>query len=155
MVSDAVVLRLAGEQALAAGHTLLDPERLVEAGRLAQLGPGDVFAALRSLEAQGLANLHFVPPDRVTLLRLTGAGLRAHLATAGFDLAHLRHRVLSLLQDGTVPWHDGDPVDLAGAVGVPSLVVEVVLEDLRDAGQLVFSPAPRRRVRVHRLTPTV
>ena len=47
----------------------------------------------------------------------------------------------------------GEAVDLAAAVGEPSLVVEVVLEELRRGGNLVYHPVPGRRVRVHRVGP--
>ena len=149
---EVLVLRRAGEQALAAGHTLLDPDALIGACRPDGLSGKDVFAALRSLSTDRLVDLHFVGPSRVTLLRLTAGGVRRHLGLARPDLADVRRRVLDALEGGGVAWQDGATVDLAGAVGEPALLVEVVMEDLRQEGRVVFSPAPGQRLRVHRLS---
>lgn len=56
----------------------------------------------------------------------------------------------SPLPYGSVDWRAG-PVDLAGALGLPQLVVEVALEDLRREGRVVSSRAIGGRVWVHRL----
>ncbi|HET9444151.1 MAG TPA: hypothetical protein VFO65_12555 [Acidimicrobiales bacterium] len=153
----ALLLRLAGDQAVGNGSAFLDPDRLAAACRAAGLVPGECLPALRSLEADRLVDLHVaVPPVRwVSLLRLTPAGLGAYLEATGADLDGLRHRVVSVLTGGAVAWQGGDAVDLAGAVAAPSLLVEVVLDRLRGAGLVVFSPAPGRRVRVHRLSPAL
>ena len=149
----ALVLGLGGAQALAAGHTLLDPLTLEDAARGRGLTHNDLFEALQTLVHAGLVDMRFVKPSLVTLLRLTPAGVRGHLAATRPDLADVRSRVLAALREGAVGWQGGAPVDLAAAVGEQFLVVEVVMEDLRREGRVVFSPAPGRRLRVHRLVP--
>lgn len=111
----------------------------------------DLFGALQALVQAGLVDMHFVKPSLITLLRLTPAGVRSHLSATRPDLAEVRRRVLASLREGAVGWQGGAPVDLASAVGEQFLVVEVVMEDLRREGQVVFSPAPGRRLRVHRM----
>ena len=147
----ATVLRLAGEQALTTGRSFLDHGSLERACLAGGLAHDDVFTGLRALVAARLADMHFVPPSRVTLLRLTDGAIRRCLADARPDLADVRRRVVAALGDGSLDWKGGEPVDLAGAVAEPPLLVEVVMEDLRDEGRVVFSRATGGRLRVHRL----
>ncbi len=44
----------------------------------------------------------------------------------------------------------GTAVDLAGALGEPRLVVEVLLDGLRDEGRVVFTNVPGGLFRIHR-----
>lgn len=147
----ATVLRRAGVQAVAAGRTFLDHDALGRACDDDGLGHEEVFAALLELEERGLVNMHFVEPSGITLLRLTDRGIRSYLADTRPDLDDVRARMLTALQDEAVRWQGGEAVDLAGALGEPPLVVEVLMEDLRQDGGVVFSKAFGGRLRVHRL----
>jgi hypothetical protein len=147
----AAVLRRAGEQAVAAGRTFLDHDALERSCGVDGLDHDEVFAALQELADTGLVNMHFVEPSRITLLRLSDRGIRSYLTDVRPDLDDVRARMLAALRDETVPWQDGRAVDLAGALGEPPLVVEVLMEDLRRDGGVVFSKAFGGRLRVHRL----
>ncbi|HET7489217.1 MAG TPA: hypothetical protein VFJ85_14900 [Acidimicrobiales bacterium] len=151
-VADTVVLRRAGEQAVAAGHAFLDHEALERACAADGLGHERVFAALRALDTARLVDVRFVAPSRVTLLRLTDRGVRVALDGTGHDLVDVRRRLVRALTDGEVDWRAGATVDLRAALGVPALVSEVALEDLRKEGRVVFSRAIGGGVRIHRLS---
>lgn len=150
--AEAVLLRLASEQAVARGHRLLDPAAMEAAWEVAGVGRDDALDALRSLAAQKAVNLRLFGAS-IALLRLTEEGLGRYLETARPDLDDVRARVHDALRAEEGAGRLGEAVDLAAAVGEPSLVVEVVLEELRRGGNLVYNPVPGRRVRVHRVGP--
>ena len=145
------VLALAGRLALERGHRLLDARVLEE--RCAQEGVvHDLFvAAVRELADERLVNAHFFGLSQITLLRLTDEGVRHHLAATRPDLEEARRRVVDAARVELSAGRRDEPVDLASASGEPPLLVELVLEELRDLGLAVFSRAPRGKVRVHRL----
>lgn len=146
-VDAALVHRLAAEQALASGHRLLDPVRLAAA---AGLGPDRFHAAVAALVAGRVLDAHTFG-SLVTLARLTEAGLRAHLAATRPDLDGVRRRLAGLVEAEAAAGRLRRPLDLPGAVGEPALLVETLLDERRDAGDLVFSPAAGGRFVLHRV----
>lgn len=113
----------------------------------------DAFiAALRDLSAAGTVNVRIFGSS-VNILRLTEEGLAQHLAATRSDLEAVRFRILAALRAEADGGRLGHPVDLAAVLGEPYLLVETVLDDLRDQGELVFTPITGGRVRLHRVGP--
>lgn len=148
---DAEVLRLAGEQALARGHRLLDPATLESAWAAAGVEREAALDALQALAREGLMNVRMFGASLVALVRLTETGLASHLEATRPDLDDVRRRVRDALRAQEAAGRLGEAVDLAGAVGEPALVVEFVLEEMRREGSVVYNPATTGRVRVHRV----
>ena len=149
--ADAAVLRLAGAQALAQGHRMLDPAALVAAAGAEGLGHDAVVAALRALRDDGSVNVRFYGDSIVAILRLTEAGVDRWLAAERWPMDQVERDVVAALQAEAVAGRLGDELDLAAAVGQPPLVVDTVLERLRRRGQVVYNPVRGQRVRVHRI----
>lgn len=142
----------AGRQAVASGHTFLDHEALERTCHADGLASDALFRSLQVLQRDRLVDMHFVEPSRITLLRLTDRGIRRYLAETYGDLADIRYRLLEVLADSAPAGQGGEAVDVAGAVGQPALVVEVLMEDLQQEGRLVFNRAIGGRFRVHRFS---
>lgn len=147
----AAVHRLAGEQALARGHRLLDADTLEAACAAAGIDRDRLAGAARRLAARQVLDVHFFGPSRITLVRLTTPGLAAHLEATRRDLDDLRRQVRAAVARAAAGGHLGTPLDLAAALGQPSLLVEVLLDELRDGGDLVFTPTTGGRVLLHRV----
>ncbi len=81
-----IVHRLAGEQALARGHRLLDPLALEEAATGEGVGRDRFLAAVLVLADRRVVDVHTFAGALITLLRLTEDGFRAHLAATRNDL---------------------------------------------------------------------
>lgn len=149
--ADALVHRLAGEQALQRGHRLLDPVALEHAAGAAGLDRERFLAAVGHLAATGDVDVHLFGPSLVRLLRLTEVGLVRHLLTTYRDLDQVRARVLATIRAERDAGRLGEALDLAGMVGAPPLLVEVLLDQLRDRGDVVFTPLRGGKVRLHRV----
>lgn len=145
------VLRLAGAQALAQGHRLLDPAALEAAAGAQGIGRNEVLAAVRVLRDDGSVNVRFCGDALIAILRLTEAGMDRWLAAEGWDTDRVEDAVVGVLQAEAAAGRLGDELDLATAVGHPPLVVETVLERLRRRGEVVYNPVGGQRVRVHRI----
>lgn len=146
----ATVHRLAAEQALALGHRLLDG-RPLEAACADEGVDHDAFiAALRDLATAGIVNVRIFGSS-VNILRLTEVGLAQHLAATRGDLDAVQARIKAALKAEAGAGRLGQPLDLAGQLGEPYLLVETVLDELRDRGELVFTPLTGGRVRLHRV----
>lgn len=148
----AVVHRLAGEQALAAGHRLLDGRPLEAACAEAGVDHDAFITALHELSATGVVNVRIFGSS-VNILRLTEEGLAQHLGATRDDLAAVRARIMAALRAEADAGRLGQPLDLATQLGEPYLLVETVLDELRNRGELVFTPISGRRVRLHRVGP--
>lgn len=146
-----LVHRLAGEQAVARGHRLLDPAAL-EAAAAAEGVDRDAFlAALLALAGGRIVNVHTFGGSLVTLLRLTEDGFVAHLTATRGDLHKVRSRVADAVRAMADAGRLDQAVDLASDLGEPKLVVEVLLDELRNQGRLVFTNIPGGRFRIHRV----
>lgn len=150
-----LVLRIAGEQAIAKGHRLLDPRSLADACGADGLTNEEYLAAIQALAEQRVINVHLFRGVSITLLRLTENGFALHLQASRTDLDAVRARVGTALETTVSEGQLGTVIDLAGALGEPPLVVETLLDELRDRGDLVFSLVAGRRVRIHRVGPFV
>ena len=147
------MLRLAGRQAVAAGHRLLDPRRLEREAAGTGAGAEAFAAAVSELVDARRADARLSPSGKVAMMRLSEAGLRHHLEAEGTPVARVVPRVVAALRTDEAGWAGNRAVDLAAAVGEPPLVVEAALEDLAARRLVVFSRAPGGRVRIHRLSP--
>ena len=148
----ATVHRLAAEQALAVGHRLLDGRPLEAACAAAGVDHDAFIASLQDLSAAGTVNVRIFGSS-VNILRITEEGLAQHLAATRGDLDAVRARIRAALQVEADGGRLGQPLDLASLLDEPYLLVETVLDDLRDRGELVFTPLTGGRVRLHRVGP--
>ncbi len=139
------VLRSAGDQALAAGHKLLDHATLKATCEASGMTHEQWLAALVELRSQGLVEMRDYD-GQVALLQLTPAGLWAYVIRARSDLADVTERVLDLL-DGAEP---NVAVALGAALGESPLLVEAVLDHLAGRGMVVYSRVGRDSFRIHR-----
>ncbi|MGI8686682.1 MAG: hypothetical protein ACR2MO_16595 [Acidimicrobiales bacterium] len=147
-----LVHKLAGEQALARGHRLLDPLALEAAAAGVGVDSDRFLAAILALAGARVVNVHtFGPSSLITLLRLTEDGFVRHLTATRSDLDAVRGRVLDALRAQAGGSGLGQAVDLAGALGEPTLLVEVLLDELRGQGRLVFTNVAGGRFRIHRM----
>lgn len=147
----ALVHRLAGEQALARGHRLLDPRALEAACAAAGLDHDGFLDAAKALAEQRVMNVRTFGPSLVNLVRLTEDGFRQHLVATRSDIDDVRRRLLGALGEEAAQNRLGEALDLAGRLHEPKLLVEVLLDELRDRGEVVFTPITGGRVRVHRV----
>ena len=151
---DAVLVhRLAGEQALAHGHRLLDPTELAASCATAGVDPERAVAALLALQDRRLVDVRTVGPALVSQVRLTEDGFVRYLTATRGDLEAVRSRVSATLCAEMEAGRLGAAIDLAGMVGEPALVVGVLLDRMRHRGEVVFTPVTGHRVRVHRIGP--
>ena len=147
----ALVHRLAGEQALDRGHRLLDPRALEQTCAASGVDHDDFIEAVRAMGDDGTVNVRFFGPSLVNILRITVPGLLRHLEATRSDLDQVRATVAAALNAQAADGRLGDAVDLAGLLGEPYLLVETLLDELRDQGQLVYTPLSGGRVRLHRV----
>ncbi len=143
------LLVAAGDQALAAGHLLLDHVALEARCAGMGLGPDDFFTALVELRDGGAVNLRHVEPSRVALLQLTPAGLGRCLAMTRPDLDDVRDRLLQAVTKVT----PNTSTPLAAALGESPLLVEFLLDEMAREGRVVASRIGRGLFRVHRVGP--
>lgn len=141
------VLRAAGDQALAAGHKMLDQSALRQACEAAGMAYDDWFAGLVALREQKLVQMRDYD-GKVGLLALTQAGLWAYATRARPDLADLTEALLDLL-DGVEP---NVALPLGASLGQSPLLVEAVLDHLAGRRLVVFSRVGADSFRIHRFS---
>lgn len=139
------VLRLAGEQALAAGHRMIDHVALKASCEAAGLTPDEWFGGLVELRSEGRVQLRD-HEGKVALLQLTPAGVWAYLTRNRADLADVTEALLDLL-DGAEP---NVALALGQELGQSPLLVESVLEQLAGRRQVTFSRIGPDSFRIHR-----
>ena len=145
--SEPIVLAEVVDLALRTGRRIVDPVT-AEAGCLERgVSHDEWFAAAISLESLGLVALQTAPPSQVVLLAATNPGILRHLQATGFDLERAKER----LARAVCAAEPNQPFPLAEAVDQPALLVECLLEGWVDERLLVFSKAPGRRFRIHRV----
>ncbi|MGH9225334.1 MAG: hypothetical protein ACRD2W_16480 [Acidimicrobiales bacterium] len=142
-----VVLSLAVELALSTGTRMVEPPAIEAAAAAEGIGHDRLFAALVELRGRELVQLATAEPSQVVLLAVTNAGLRAHLRATRQDLADIEQR---LARAAAAAAGQG-AVSLAEEVGEAPLLVECLLDDLVSKRRLIYSKAPGRRFRIHRL----
>ena len=147
----AVVHRLAGEQALDRGHRLLDPRALEQSSAANGVDHDAFIEAVRVLGDDGTVNVRFFGPSLVNILRITVPGLLRHLETTRSDLGQVREAVAAAVRAQAAEGRLGEAVDLPALLGEPYLLVETLLDERRDRGELVYTPLPGGRVRLHRV----
>jgi hypothetical protein len=141
------VLRAAGEQAMAAGHRLLDHVALARSCEAAGLTHDDWFAGLVELREKKLVQMRDYDA-KVALVALTPAGLWAYVTRNRDDLADVTERLLDLLDDA----EPNTALALGADLGAPALLVEAVLEHLAGRGLVVFSRLGADHFRIHRFS---
>lgn len=144
---DAIVLAEVVERALNTGRRIVDPLQAEAACLPRGVSHDDWFAAVATLKGQGLVALQTAPPSQVVLLAATNAGILRHLEVAGFDLERAKERLARAVRAA----EPNCPEALADVVGQPALLVECLLDAWVDERLVVYSPAPGRRFRIHRV----
>ena len=141
------VLHVAGDQALAAGHKMLDHVALACACEAKGLTHDEWFGSLVELREQELVRMRDYD-DQVALLQLTQAGLWTYLTRFRADLADVTERLLDVLD--TVEANVAVP--LGAELGESPLLVEAVLDHLAGRRMVVFSRVGPDSFRIHRFT---
>ena len=141
------VLRALGDQALAAGHTMLDHVALKGTLEAQGLSHDEWFVGLVSLREQKLVQMREYD-GKVALLALTQAGLWAYVTRFRADLADVTERLLDVL-DGVEP---NIALSLGADLGVSPLLVEAVLDHLAGRRLVIFSRVGTDSFRIHRFT---
>jgi hypothetical protein len=126
---------------------MIDPLALEVACGRKGVDQDAVFAGLLDLRRRGLVQLQAAEPSVVVLLAITDRGVLDHLERSGCDLASRRER---LAEAATSAAGQG-PVPLADQLGEPALLVEVLLEQWAHERRVVYSKAPGRRFRIHKI----
>ena len=141
------VLHVAGHQALAAGHKMLDHVAVTRACEGQGLTHDEWFGGLVELREQKLVQMRDYA-GKVALLALTEAGLWAYATRFRPDLADVTERLLDVL--------DGVEVNIAlplGAdLGESPLLVEAVLDHLAGRRMVIFSRVGADSFRIHRFS---
>ena len=143
----AQVLAAAGDQALVAGHKMLDHVALVQACEAAGMSHDEWFGGLVALRSQDLVQMRDYD-GQVALLALTQAGLWAYVTRARADLPEVTERILDLL-DGA---EANVALPLGADLGESPLLVEAVLEHLAGRRMVVYSRVGRDSFRIHRFS---
>jgi hypothetical protein len=141
------VLRALGDQALAAGHRMIDHVALTHTFEAAGLSHDDWFGRLVELRTEKLVQMRDYD-GTVALLQLTQPGLWAYAVRFRPDLADVTERLLDVLD--TVEANTAVP--LGADLGVPPLLVEAVLDHLGGRGLVVFSRLGADSFRIHRFS---
>jgi hypothetical protein len=141
------VLLLAGHQALAAGHKMLDHVELRRACEAAGMSHDEWFGGLVVLREQKLVQMRDYD-GKVALLALTQPGLWAYVTKARADLADVTERLLDIL-DGV---EANVAVPLGAQVGESPLLVEAILDHLAGRRLVIFSRVGTDSFRIHRFS---
>lgn len=141
------VLLLAGHQALAAGHKMIDHAALITACEGAGMTNDEWFAGLVELRGQKLVQLRDYD-GKVALLAITQLGLWTYLTRARPDLADVTERLLDVL-DGV---EANVAVALGADLGESPLLVEALLDHLAGRRLVVFSRIGADSFRIHRFS---
>lgn len=144
---DDVVLHALGDQALAAGHRMIDHVALKATYEAAGLAHEEWFGGLVELREQKLVQMRDYD-GKVALLQLTQPGLWAYATRFRADLADVTERLLDVL-DGA---EANVGLALGADLGVPPLLVEAVLDHLAGRGLVVFSRLGADSFRIHRFS---
>src|SRR5215213_418227 len=138
------VLRVLGEQAMAAGHKMLDAGAVTRACEATGLTHDEWFGALVDLRARKLLLMRDYD-GKVGIIALTQAGVWAYATEHRADLADVTERLLDIL--------DGAEANVAMALGAdlgePPLLVEAVLDHLAGRRMVVFSRIGADSFRIH------
>ncbi len=143
----AQVLAAAGDQALVAGHKMLDHVALMQACEAAGMSHDEWFGGLVELREQNLVQMRDYD-GKVALLALTQAGLWAYLTRARADLADVTERLLDVL-DGV---EANVAVPLGAQLGESPLLVEALLDHLAGRRLVIFSRVGADSFRIHRFS---
>ena len=141
------VLLLAGHQALAAGHKMLDAAAVKAACEDAGMSHDQWFGGLVELREQKLVQMRDYD-GKVALLALTQPGVWAYVTKARPDLADVTERLLDIL-DGV---EANVAVPLGAELGESPLLVEALLDHLAGRRMVVFSRVGADSFRIHRFS---
>jgi len=141
------VLRALGDQALAAGHKMLDHVALKESLDAQGVSHDEWFGGLISLREQKLVQMRDYD-GKVALLALTQAGLWAYVTRFRTDLADVTERLLDIL-DGVEP---NIALSLGADLGESPLLLEAILDHLAGRRLVIFSRVGADSFRIHRFT---
>ncbi len=141
------VLHVAGDQALAAGHKMIDHVALKAACESAGMSHDEWFAGLVELRERKLVQMRDYD-GKVALLALTQPGLWAYATMARADLADVTERLLDIL-DGV---EANVAVPLGAELGESPLLVEALLDHLAGRRLVVFSRIGADSFRIHRFS---
>ena len=142
------VLGAAAELALATGTRMVEPAAIERAAADRHIAHERLFAGLVELRGHGLVQLAAAEPSQIVLVAMTDAGLRRHLEATRPDLAEVEARLATAATGAA----GQGPVPLADELGEPPLLVELLLDAMVNQRRLVYSKAPGRRFRIHRVT---
>lgn len=142
-----IVLRVVGEQAMAAGHKMLDAGAVTRGCEATGLAHDDWMGGLVELRAQKLLQMRDYD-GKVGIIALTQAGVWAYATRNRADLADVTERLLDIL--------DSAEPNVAMALGAdlsePPLLVEAILDHLAGRRLVVFSRVGADSFRIHRFT---
>jgi hypothetical protein len=141
------VLAVVVERALETGRRILDPLAAEAACAERGVDHDAWFAAVGALRRRGVVALQTAPPSQVVLLAATNSGVLAHARSTRPDLGAVVDRLGEAVR--AVPTNHA--VGLAEMVGEPALLVECLLDSWVTEGRIVYSLAPGRRFRIHRV----
>ncbi len=141
------VLKVAGNQALVAGHKMLDHVALKEACEAQGLSHEEWFGGLVELREQKLVQMRDYD-GKVALVALTQPGLWAYATRFRADLADVTERLLDVL-DGVEP---SIALSLGAELGESPLLVEAILDHLVGRRLVIFSRVGADSFRIHRFT---
>ncbi len=141
------VLHAAGDQALAAGHKMLDHVALTATCEAQGLTHDQWFGGLVELRERKLVQMRAYD-DKVALLALTQTGLWAYATRFRADLADVTERLLDVL-DQVEP---NVALPLGAEIDASPLLVEAVLEHLAGRRLVIFSRVGADSFRIHRFT---
>ncbi len=141
------VLHVAGHQALAAGHKMIDHVALKETCEALGLTHDEWFGGLVELREQNLVQMRDYD-GKVALLALTQSGLWAYATRFRPDLADVTERLLDIL-DGVEP---NIALSLGADLGESPLLVEAILDHLAGRRLVIFSRVGADSFRIHRFT---
>ncbi len=147
MSSTDEVLRALGDDALDAGHKMLDHVAQQRTLAATGLSYGAWHRALVELRDRNLVQMRDYD-GKVALLALTSAGLWAYATRFRADLADVTERLLDLLEGAEA----NVALPLGAALGASPLLVEAVLEHLAGRRMVVFSRIGRDSFRIHRFS---
>jgi hypothetical protein len=136
-----------GDQALAAGHRMIDHVALRQSLADAGIAHDEWFGALVELRTQKLVQMRDYD-GKVALLQLTQPGLWAYATRFRPDLADVTERLLDILDSAEA----NVSMPLGADLGVPPLLVEAVLDHLAGRDLVVFSRLGADSFRIHRFS---
>lgn len=141
------VLLLLGDQALAAGHKMIDHVALKEACEAAGMSHDEWFGGLVELRERKLVQMRDYD-GKVALLALTQPGLWAYVTRARADLPDVTERLLDIL-DGV---EANVALPLGAELGESPLLVEALLDHLAGRRLVIFSRVAADSFRIHRFS---